>query len=83
MTKLEEYIEIDKSVKICRHIGTVPGFENSGHERNRVITCREDVRPEQIYNFPVEKTWLAIFIPGICIKIHPDGTWTLQPDGDN
>jgi hypothetical protein len=82
MNYLEWFTEIVKSIKICPHIGEFDRLKDSGHPMNRVITCREDVREYEL-NYPANKQVLAIFVPGICIYLYPDGTWSGNGDGDN
>ena len=74
---------IMESVRICPHIGEFDRLKNDGHPANRVITCREDVREDEIPNFPEDKTMLAVFVPGICVYLFDDGSWSAVPDGDN
>ncbi len=81
MWNRDEFIEIVKSIMTCPHITDFPEFKNSGHPKNRVITCREDIRKQEL-NYPDDATVLAIFIPGVCVYIHPDGTWSYSPSGD-
>ncbi len=78
MDNRQRFEEVLESVKTCPHIGEFERLKNGGHESNRVITCREDLR-----DIEKDKQVLAIFVPGIYICLHADGTWEAYPDGDN
>lgn len=80
---IEAYKDIVESIKILPYIAEFPRLANGGHQSNRVLTCREDARMEDVSGFDIERSELAIFVPGYSIHLRSDGTWYANPDGDN